>query len=77
MEEISKSKFKPHALEIMRRVQETGQGIIITDHGRPVLELRPYSSCGVSDTPADYLKGSVIDYLSPEDPVVEDWDANE
>jgi PIN domain nuclease of toxin-antitoxin system len=35
-ETVSKSKFKPLALEYFRRVQETGEEIVITDRGKPV-----------------------------------------
>ena len=40
---ISKSNFKTHALEYFREVEQTGQPLIITDHGRPVLKIEPYA----------------------------------
>ncbi len=39
---ISKSKFKARALEYFREVERTGQALVITDRGRPVLRLVPY-----------------------------------
>lgn len=75
MEQISKSRFKPHALEIMRQVEQTGQAVIITDHGRPVLELRPWRADVLGEDPVEYLKNSVIDYIDPEMPLDEEWDA--
>ncbi len=27
----------------MRTVEQTGESIVITDHGKPVLELKPYT----------------------------------
>ena len=39
---VSKSYFKAHALELLRRVEATGEPLILTDRGRPVLEVRPY-----------------------------------
>jgi prevent-host-death family protein len=76
MEQISKSRFKPHALEIMRRVEKTGQAIVITDHGLPVLELRPFRADVLQDNPADYLRDTVIKYEDPTEPVADDdWDA--
>ena len=36
---ISKSKFKPRALEYFREVEKTGKALIITDHGKPVLKI--------------------------------------
>lgn len=38
-ETVSKSKFKPMALEYFRRVQETGEEIVITDRGKPVVKI--------------------------------------
>jgi len=38
---ISKSRFKANALEIFRTIEQTGEPVIVTDHGRPSLEVRP------------------------------------
>lgn len=37
---LSKSQFKPKVLAYLRRVEETGEEIIITDHGRPVARIQ-------------------------------------
>ena len=71
---ISKSKFKPKSLEYFRQVQETGQPLTITDHGKPVLKLVPYTPS--SEEALKALRGSVIRYDDPLEPVgVEDWEA--
>lgn len=76
MQTISKSKFKPRALEIMREVERTGKAMVITDHGEPVLELRRYHPDRTREDPMVYLKGSVLQYSDPIEPVAEDdWDA--
>ena len=71
---VSKSKFKPYALKYFRQVQETGEELIITDRSRPVLKIVPYS-----ESPEDVLKslrGSVLKYESPMQPVADDeWEA--
>ncbi len=60
----------------MRQVEHTGQAIIITDHGRPTLELRPYLADRVNDDPLICLKGTVLKYTDPTEPISEDdWDA--
>ena len=64
MEKISKSQFKPHALEIFREIEATGRPLIITDNGVPKLEIRPYR--GNSDR-LEALRGSVI-HFDPEKP---------
>ena len=71
--EISKSKFKPKSLEYFRKVQETGEPIIITDHGKPVLKIVPYAPS--PDELLHVLRGSVLSYEDPLEPVGdEDWD---
>ena len=74
MEEmISKSKFKPHALKYFRQVQQTGKPLIITDHAKPVLKIVPYREAPMDALKA--LRGSVIEYENPTDPVgIEDWE---
>ena len=38
---VSKSKFKAKALEYFREVEASGEPIVITEHGKPKLEIRP------------------------------------
>ena len=74
MEMVSKSAMKARALEYFRLVERTGQGVVITDHGRPVLKLLPYSADPSEALAA--LRGSVIRYDDPTEPVgLEDWEA--
>jgi len=40
---ISKTQFKARVLEYFRRVQRTRRPIIITDRGKPVLKVVPYT----------------------------------
>ena len=66
--------MKARALEYFRLVERTGQGVIITDHGRPVLKLIPYSADPSEALAA--LRDSVIRYDDPTEPVgLEDWEA--
>jgi antitoxin (DNA-binding transcriptional repressor) of toxin-antitoxin stability system len=71
---VSKSQFKPHSLEYFRKIEQTGEELVITDHGRPVLKISPY----VED-PEECFRGlrhTVLKYDAPLDPVgVEDWEA--
>ena len=38
---VSKGKLKAKMLEYFREVERTGEPLIVTDHGREVLEVRP------------------------------------
>lgn len=74
MEHISKSRFKPHALRYFRRIEETGEPLIITDHGRPVLRIERVVED--LDTRLAAFRGAVRRYEDPLEPIgVEDWDA--
>nr|WP_298376124.1 type II toxin-antitoxin system Phd/YefM family antitoxin [uncultured Halomonas sp.] len=73
--EISKSKFKAHALEIFRQLEASDGEIIITDHGRPSLIIRKYRAPEVRP-PLTELADSVLRYDAPFDPVDEEsWEA--
>lgn len=71
---ISKSRFRARALEIFRRVERTGEPVVITDRGNPTLVINRYSA--TADCSRNRLKGSVLRYDAPFDPVGEgDWNA--
>lgn len=66
MRKISKSQFKPRALELFREVEATGQPLIITDNGTPTLEIRPYTPPHTN--PLEALRGSVLFFEPPAEP---------
>lgn len=72
--QVSKSEFKAKALEYFRQVEASGQNVIVTDHGKPVLEVRPYR--GTDRDPLVVLRGSVVRYDNPTGPIAaDDWEA--
>jgi len=71
---VSKSEFRAKAFELLRRVESSGESLILTDRGRPTLELRPYRAD--ARDPLDILRGTLLRYDNPMDPVAEhDWEA--
>ena len=71
---MSKSEFKAKALEFLRRVESSGEPLIVTDRGKPTIEVRLYRTQDRS--PMDILKGSVTKYSDPMEAVGEaDWEA--
>ena len=74
MSTVSKSRFKAHALELFRQVQSTGQPVIITDRGTPVLKLIPYR-----DEPGAALRtlrDTVVRYEAPTRSVADgEWES--
>jgi len=71
---VPKFCFKLHASKFFREVEQTGKELIITDRGRPVLKLVPYT-----EKPEIWLKplrGTVKRLHRPTDPVASDeWEA--
>jgi len=73
MEQISKTKFKAHALEVLREIEQSGEPIIITDRGKPTVEIKKLRQR--NDEPLDMLKGSVIKFDGATEPIgVDDWE---
>ena len=72
-QEYSKSVFKAQALEVMRGVEETGEKVVITAHGKKTLVLTRYKDSSVS--PLEKLKGSVVQFDNPHESVADDdWE---
>jgi prevent-host-death family protein len=61
-------------LKYFRHVEETGEELIITDHGKPAIRIVPFSEDPLEGLKA--LRNSVIKYEDPTAPVgLEDWDS--
>ena len=73
MDVISKTEFKAHALEVLREIEQSGEPRIITDRGRPTLEIRKLRQSKAD--PLDLLKGTVLKYEAATAPVAgDDWE---
>jgi antitoxin (DNA-binding transcriptional repressor) of toxin-antitoxin stability system len=73
--QVSKSEFKARALEFFRQVEASGESVVVTDHGKPTLEVRPYRT--IERNPLDVLRGSVVRYDDPMEPVDVQWEAGQ
>ena len=73
MEQVSKSYFKTHALRVLRDIEQSGEPRIITDRGKPTLEVRKLRQ--QNKNPLDVLSGTVVKFVDPTDPVSDsDWE---
>lgn len=73
VKQVSKSEFKPKALAYLREVERTGETLIVTDHGRPVVRIEPHAP---AEDVLARLRGCVLRYEAPTEPVGEgDWEA--
>ena len=53
---ISKSKLKTKKLEIFRELESSGDELVVTDHGKPVLEIVPIKQkVWLTDVFGDFL----------------------
>jgi prevent-host-death family protein len=70
---VSKSAFKSKALQYFREVEKSRTPLVITDHGKPVLKVVPFSED--PEAVLRELRGSVIEYVDPTEPVGDsDWE---
>jgi prevent-host-death family protein len=77
--QIPAAKFKATCLELMDRVEATGETIVITKHGRPVARLVS-ASRDEKRTPTGYgcMKGTIL-HSAPTEKLFstgEHWDAD-
>jgi prevent-host-death family protein len=73
---VSAAEFKATCLHLMDRVRETGAEYVVTKHGRPVAKLVPYVAPAAARKGFGALKGTVLKYERPFDPVDAEWDVN-
>jgi antitoxin (DNA-binding transcriptional repressor) of toxin-antitoxin stability system len=70
---VSKARFKAAALEYLRDVEASGEALVITDRGRPVLRVAPIEPATAT---LARLRGCVLRYDLPAEPVsAEAWEA--
>ena len=70
---IAAGQFKSKCLQLMDRVQQTREEIVITKHGKPVAKLVPISE-EKTDTIVGYLPGSVQVVGDIVSPIDEEWE---
>lgn len=75
MKQIPAGKFKSRCLAVMDEVQATGEPVLVTKHGKPVVKLVPAEI--MDESIFGYMSGRakiVGDIVSPVTPL-EDWEA--
>jgi prevent-host-death family protein len=72
---LAAAQFKARCLELMDRVRESGVEYVVTKHGKPVAKLVSFTE----DQPTAFfgsLKGTVLQYERPLDPLDDEYDIN-
>lgn len=75
METVSISKFKATCLELLKKVQLTGEPILVTKRGEPIAEIRPAAMPTRRESWVGSMKGTVEVIGDIVSPVAEDdWE---
>jgi prevent-host-death family protein len=70
---VPATEFKTRCLALLEEVRQTRRPLLVTRHGKPVVEISPYVSKNTARV--NPLKGSIVfqdDLLSP---LEETWDS--
>ncbi len=67
VQQVTEAQFKGRALELFRKIEESGLTVVVTDQGRPVVEIRRYRRNQRS--PLEVLRNSVVDFKRPTEPI--------
>lgn len=71
---LSKSKLKPRLLEVMREIEETGEELIVTDHGRPTLVISPYREGKPVEELFAAERGKLVLHANPDESTLGEWE---
>jgi antitoxin (DNA-binding transcriptional repressor) of toxin-antitoxin stability system len=71
---ISKSKLKAKMLEIFRNLEASGEELIVTDHGKPVLKIFPIKDKTTVGELFGALQGKVSYHEDIDVPTLAEWD---
>jgi len=78
MKTITKNRLKSHMFRIFREIEESGEGIIVTDRGHPVLVIEPIKpiekKLSVEEIFGPDIQGKVIFHENPDTPTIDEWD---
>lgn len=71
--QVSKSKLKAKLLEYLRLAESKEEEIVITDHGKPVLKISPYSTAPTTEELFAVMRGKVTYTDDLTTPTLEEW----
>ncbi len=70
---VPATEFKTHCLALLEEVRATRQPLLVTRHGKPVVEISPYVHKNAAQV--NPLRGSVIFQEDLISPIEEKWDS--
>ena len=73
MERVSKSALKARMLEYFRRVEETGEELIVTDNNVPVVKIVPIRQRRPAHEVFADVRGRVVYHEDVLAPTIDEW----
>jgi prevent-host-death family protein len=70
---VPATEFKSRCLALLEEVRETRQPLLVTRHGKPVVEISPYVL--KNDSLVNPLKNSIVSQSDLIAPLEEKWDS--
>ncbi len=70
---VGAAEFKARCLELLDRVRETRTEYVVTKHGKPVAKLVPYDARPPKTRFIGSMRGTVLKYERPFDPIPGEW----
>jgi prevent-host-death family protein len=74
MESVSKSELKRKMLAYFREVEASGEPLIVTDRGVPVLRVTPIRAVVQVEHAFADVRGKVVYHEDPVAPTTDEWD---
>jgi prevent-host-death family protein len=73
MDPVSKSALKARMLEYFRKVEETGEELVVTDNNQPILRIVPIRRRIPASLAFADVRGQVVYHEDITDPTADDW----
>lgn len=70
---VSKSALKGKMLEYFRHVEETGEELVVTDNGRPVVKVVPIRTRRPAEDVFGDVRGRVVYHEDILAPTTDEW----
>lgn len=71
---VSKAQLKAKMLEYFRHVEQTGEELVVTNHGQPTLRVVPFTKRLSPDEAFGILRERAAEYGSVVEPETDDWE---
>jgi prevent-host-death family protein len=71
---ISKSKLRAKMFEVFRELEASGEDLIVTDRGKPVLKILPIKDKTTVEELFDDLQGQVVYCEDIDTPALPEWE---